>query len=82
MKFISGLNIVSEFNVENVTDFNNDGDLDILMDEEMDPEDNDSKWVFFELILIANEDARIKRTLASFWRTKVPFHVIDFGWLF
>lgn len=34
---------MSEFNIENTTDFNSDGDLDILIDEEIDQNDGDTK---------------------------------------
>ncbi|KAK7574093.1 hypothetical protein V9T40_011284 [Parthenolecanium corni] len=39
----SGLNIISEFNVENITDFSNDGDLDSLAEEEMVVDESDKK---------------------------------------
>lgn len=38
-----GLNIISEFNVENITDFSNDGDLDSLADEEMEVDEAEKK---------------------------------------
>lgn len=38
-----GLNIISEFNVENITDFSNDGDLDSLAEEEMVVDESDKK---------------------------------------